>query len=188
MKGKTLLIIDAQHDFIDGSMAVEGAKETMDKLTEYVKEHGKEYEGIIFTVDWHPITHCSFQQHGGQWPNHCVAFSEGAALYNPLLMAAHEAHHLVFILTKGTVENKEEYSIFKNEQSFKILMNFLAVNDTQQIDVCGIAYDYCVHDSVEDAMKLGMSNKLHVLKDYCPCIGDRQKIDDWLEDEGIDSE
>ena len=77
MAKKLLLVIDAQYDFIFGSLAVNGADKMMEDLASYIKDSGKGYESIIATADWHPITHCSFKENGGEWPMHCVAYSNG---------------------------------------------------------------------------------------------------------------
>jgi nicotinamidase/pyrazinamidase len=81
-----LLIVDAQNDFIEGgALPVAGARDAMNRLAEYIKNSYQKYSLIAFTADWHPQSHCSFTKNKGQWPTHCVQFSNGAAIYQPLL-------------------------------------------------------------------------------------------------------
>ena len=82
---KLLLVIDCQYDFINGSLAVKGAGPTMDRLAEFIKENGASYKKIVLTADWHPLTHCSFKDNGGTWPKHCVQYTQGAAIYQPII-------------------------------------------------------------------------------------------------------
>ena len=83
---KLLLIIDAQYDFlVGGNLPVEGAKENMDKLAAYID--GNEFTKVAFTLDWHPVTHSSFVENGGEWPVHCVHYTHGASIYQPVFDA-----------------------------------------------------------------------------------------------------
>ena len=81
----TLIIVDCQNDFITGTMAVKGAKESVEEIKKFVKNHRKEIEKIIFTVDWHPHNHMSFKKNGGLWPAHCVQYTPGACIEPKLL-------------------------------------------------------------------------------------------------------
>ena len=181
-----LLIIDAQYDFINGTLAVEGAAEKMDKLAEYIRMHGGKYVAIVFTKDWHPASHCSFKENGGQWPAHFVEKTHGSDIYESVIKAATGLeHNNVYILTKGTNEDKEEYSIFKNAKSKDILEGIIKETGAEKITVCGIALDYCVKDTISDAIKLGYGPKLQLLKDFAPSIGDPETTYTFLEDENI---
>ena len=76
----TLIIVDCQNDFITGTMSVKGAKNAVEEIKKFIKNHSKEIEKIIFTVDWHPHNHMSFKKNGGQWPSHCVQYTPGACI------------------------------------------------------------------------------------------------------------
>lgn len=170
---KLLLVIDCQYDFQDGGkLGVNGSTEKIDNLTAYVKEHGKDYEMAIATVDWHPTTHCSFKDNGGMWPIHCVQHSMGAAIYEPLLFSLNDNTNHFEILTKGCDEDHEEYSIFKNRKSCEKLVNLVNSIGIEEIDTVGIAYDYCVADSVKDGLKALPNVKFNVIKEFCPYIAE----------------
>lgn len=171
MNGKILLIVDTQYDFINGTLPVNGAERAMNNLADFIRGHGKDYEKIILTADWHPTTHCSFKDNGGMWPMHCVQYSHGAAIYQPILDALNEIKADYIVLRKGVNEDHEEYSIFKNGKScdklITICENQLEVTD---IDVAGIALDVCVFDSLKDGLR-GLPNvNFHLLKDFSPAI------------------
>ena len=78
-----LLIIDLQKDFIYGSLTVPGATQVLPAINE-VKDR---FDLVYFTLDWHPVNHCSFQAQGGPWPVHCVHHTAGAALDESVLSA-----------------------------------------------------------------------------------------------------
>lgn len=170
---KALFVIDVQKDFLDGGkLGVNGSIKMLNDLPEFIEKHGKDYDLVIATVDWHPVTHCSFKQNGGIWPPHCLQHSEGAAIYEPVLDAINSHTNFSIILTKGTDEDKEEYSIFKNTLSCDKLRALFMVNEIEEVDVVGIAYDYCVADSVKDGLRTFPDVKFNVIKKFCPAIAD----------------
>lgn len=170
---KLLLVIDCQYDFLDGGkLGVNGSTKIIQNLGAYIAEHGKEYEIVIATVDWHPFDHCSFKDNGGIWPAHCLQHSYGAGIYEPLLNSLNANTKSLKILTKGVDSDHEEYSIFKNEKSHDELVSLVENLGIEEIDVVGIAYDYCVADSVKDGLRCLPNVKFRVLKDFCPAIAE----------------
>jgi len=175
---KALFVIDCQLDFMDGGkLGVKGSTEKMDKLTKYINEHGKDYDFVAATVDYHPITHCSFKENGGIWPIHCLQHSQGASIYEPILMALLTKTNYCEIFTKGLDEDHEEYSIFKNVTSAEKIANLIRAFDTEEIDVVGIAYNYCLKDTVLDGLRKFQHIKFNVLKEYSPAIEDGTEIE-----------
>ena len=181
---KMLLIIDAQYDFIEGgSLAVNGSKNKLDKLCEQIKNEN--YDTIVFTVDWHPINHCSFTNNGGQWPVHCVQHTHGAAIYEPLFKAAVNNCKNVNMLTKGNVSRTEEYSVMDNHISSKELCRIIDFTNPKQIDVCGIASEYCVFESIQGLLKHNYKDKLNVMPEYIGCIESNDKLISFCNEENI---
>lgn len=181
-KKKALLLIDCQYDFINGSLAVPNAQDTMDALARYLTKHEDDYKIIIATCDWHPNNHSSFKEYGGQWPSHCVQHSVGAAIYSPILDAL--KHRDVSIFRKGADDKYEEYSFLVNVDN-RIVFNFLIEhNYIEQIDVCGIAGDICVLNSITDMFNFGYGDKINVLSDFCPCIDDKV-FDNFLKEKNL---
>lgn len=173
MKKKLLLVIDCQYDFLDGGkLGVKDSINVIQNLGVYIAEHGKEYEIAVATVDWHPSDHCSFKENGGIWSAHCIQHSYGAAIYEPLLNTLNEKTNSFRIFTKGLNPDHEEYSIFKNEWSHDRLISLVDDLGIEEIDVVGIAYDYCVADSVKDGLRCLPNVKFNVLKDFCPAIAE----------------
>ena len=139
---KLLMIVDPQIDFISGSLKVEGAKEKMDALAD-------------ITMDQHPYRHCSFYENGGQWPMHCVVNTIGAAVYQPIMDAVYNTQGEVKMFRKGEKKNFEEYSIFKNLCSARHIDFLLYRLDIEVVDVCGIAGDVCVLNTLKDSIDGG---------------------------------
>ncbi len=133
---KILAIVDAQTDFIDGSLAVglkpwQQAKSAILKLSQ-----NKQYDWVIFTRDWHPSNHCSFKTQNGPWPVHCVQKSKGAEI-DPELFKLIQIIPNAQIISKGQDVNMEEYGV-------DLLQNFKEVNGSFEVDVVGLCFDYCV--------------------------------------------
>jgi nicotinamidase/pyrazinamidase len=148
---KALVIIDAQNDFLDGGkLGVEGSRKKMLALADFIRYNTSKYDFMIASVDFHPLTHCSFVKNGGIWPVHCVQHSEGAAIFEPILRAIEETGAELHVLTKGVDEDHEEYSVLKNKESKKALSALINAHEITEADFCGIADVYCVKDSITD--------------------------------------
>ena len=175
---RMLLEIDWENDFLDeGKLGVNGSRKIADAHTEYVVKNGRNYALAVATVDFHTPDHCSFKENGGQWSAHCIQYSVGAAIYEPLLMSLHKNCVFFDILTKGTDDNHEEYSIFKNEKSCAKLIELVKKFNIEEIDVAGIALNYCVLDTVKDGLRMLPNVKFRILKDFCPAIPDGTEKD-----------
>lgn len=171
-----LLIIDAQYDFINGSLAVNGAEDKMNALAMFMKEHGKDYACVAMTADWHPISHCSFKQNGGIWPVHCVQHSHGASIFENVLSEglALNAH----IFTKGDTETKEEYSVMDNAASSEELVKMILNNGINEIDVAGLVFEFCVAGTVKDGVRLLPNVNFKIFKEFCPIL-DKKLADEF---------
>lgn len=180
-KNKILFQIDIQNDFLDGGkLGVDGSKEKFAKYPDFIREHGKEYVAIFSSVDFHPITHCSFKQNGGIWPVHCQQHTEGAAIYQPIIDAINEIgieHH---VFTKGTDEDREEYSVMRNIKSNNEIHTLISSFNITEADFVGIAGDYCVKDSVDDFHREFPNIKINILTPFVASIDGGKTLDEFL--------
>ena len=174
---KMLIVVDPQIDFISGSLPVPGAAEAMNQLADYVKANGDDYALMVVTNDWHPYDHCSFAPNGGPWPVHCVQNSEGAATYWPLLEALYQSETETLFLQKGDLRHREEYSIVQNTGAREFFENTLdnslladADCQYQYVDVCGIAGDVCVLNTLRDLLPIVGADRLRVLTRFAPSL------------------
>jgi nicotinamidase/pyrazinamidase len=158
---KALLIIDVQNDFCEGgALAVEGGAEVAAGITEFLKENKNEYDVVIASRDWHD----AYNDNGGHfapneaapdfvntWPVHCVAETVGAEYHSAL-----ESGLIDFHVEKG--QGKPAYSIFegitRDGEEFPDLLERLGVTN---VDVVGLATDYCVQASAIDSRKKGLN-------------------------------
>lgn len=186
---KILLIIDPQYDFINGSLGVEGAAKCMDGLSDYIRMYSNEYCQVVITQDWHPKTHCSFVENGGTWPTHCVADSHGSEIWENIMSAIEGTGITCTVLKKGNLFDREEYSIFRNFVSAAELVDLIKNNGVEQVDICGIAKDYCVFDTLKDGIKRFGGKIFNVLIDFTPAISEdgSKKFDDFLIEHEIKS-
>ena len=170
---KLLLLVDVQYDFINGSLAVEGAPEVMDALANYIGAQPKGlFDTIVMTADFHPYEHSSFKDNGGLWPVHCVQHTHGASIYQPVFEAVKKQSPEAQVLTKGDDIAVDEYSIMANEKSAKKLLDLIEGNDIQEIYVAGLCGDYCVGNSIKDLVEAGHGDKIRVLTRFIGNIDD----------------
>jgi nicotinamidase/pyrazinamidase len=152
---RALFIIDVQNDFTEGgSLAVQGGAAVAARITDYLCANPGAYGVVIASRDWHD----GDNDNGGHfatgaapdfvdtWPAHCVADTPGAE-YNPGL----DASLIDIEVRKG--QGKPAYSIFEGTtddgETVEQKLDELEVTD---IDVVGLATDYCVRASALDAL------------------------------------
>jgi nicotinamidase/pyrazinamidase len=103
---------------------------------------------IFFTRDWHPSNHVSFKAQGGPWPQHCVQGTAGAE-FHPNLKVPRRA----VIVSKGDNPTIEAYSGFQGT-GLELRLKKLGVDE---LFLGGLATDYCVKESVLDAIRAGLA-------------------------------
>lgn len=145
--GDALLIIDVQVDFLPGgSLAVPNGDTVIAPLNEWIARFTDAALPIVATFDWHPADHCSFREQGGSWPPHCVMGSPGASFAANLALPA-GAHRVA----KATQRDTDAYSGFSGTD-LDARLRGVAV---RRIFAGGLATDYCVLQTVLDALRLG---------------------------------
>jgi nicotinamidase/pyrazinamidase len=165
---RALIITDVQHDFCEGgSLAVEGGIAVAQRIGEYVRDKGDDYDAVVATADWHrdPGHHWSDQpDFRDSWPVHCAVGTRGAE-FRPELGPALEKVEAVF--RKGEFE--PAYSGFQGYTEVDgqrvDLATWLEDRGIREVDVVGIATDYCVKATALDAVNRGLSTT--VLLDMC---------------------
>lgn len=182
---KLLLVIDAQRDFLEGSLSVEGAPQMMDRLADYIRRQDGNFLLKAFTQDWHPLNHCSFKRNGGIWPVHCLQHSDGAGIHAALVEAAMATRGDNIFLTKGLRPDVEEYSIFDNDESAAQLRQLVAAKGIEEIDICGVAREYCVKESLLGAIKAFGASRIHILNRFIAAISDEHALDAIVRDNAI---
>ena len=173
-----LLVIDVQNDFCPaGALAVVGGNE----IIPHINEEMAKYDCVVLTQDWHPKGHSSFAtSHEGKnplelikmpygdqvlWPDHCVQGSKGAE-FNPDL----NIEQANAIIRKGSNPFIDSYSaFFENDRKTSTgLDGYLKSLEIEKISLVGLATDFCVNYSAQDAANLGY--KVSVLEKMCRAI------------------
>ena len=187
---RMLIIVDPQIDFTTGSLATAKGPEAMDYLAECVNNGVlKKYSWVAVTQDFHPANHCSFVEQGGVFPPHCVQETEGMNLQPSLQKAIDEniGNTQIIYLHKGDLANKEEFSVFQNELSGAKLRETIEDRQFEGIDVCGIATDYCVYETVKDLMAFYPANQIRVITNCVAAVDDNDtKLADLMKENGIE--
>ena len=151
-KTDALIIVDAQNDFLPGgSLAVPGADEIISILNRYLAIFIRRSLPIYATRDWHPPDHCSFKAQGGAWPAHCVAGTDGAAFAAALNLPADAC-----VVSKAMTREQDAYSGFAGTS----LARQLRSRGIRRLFIGGLATDYCVRNTVMDALASGFEVKL----------------------------
>jgi len=147
--GDALLVADIQNDFLPGgSLGITGGDEVVPVLLRYIARFHAQGLPIFASRDWHPPHHCSFREEGGQWPVHCVVGSAGAQ--PPPRFSLPPS---TLIIHKATCLDKDAYSVFEGTA----LETSLRAAGVRRLFVGGLATDYCVLNTVKDALARGFS-------------------------------
>lgn len=146
-KNDALIIVDVQNDFLPGgALAVNEGDAVIPVINKYIRIFTANELPIFATRDWHPARHSSFVDRGGPWPSHCVEDSPGAQFAEELALPDD-----VTIVHKGTEVDKEAYSGFQGTD----LADQLQAHSVKRVFVGGLATDYCVLNTVNDALAEG---------------------------------
>lgn len=142
-----LLVVDVQRDFLPGgALAVPDGDAVVPILNRYIALARQKRVAVFASRDWHPPNHCSFRSRGGPWPPHCVAGTNGAQ-FAPGLELPPDA----VVIDKATTEAQDAYSAF----SGTTLAQQFRARGVKRVLVAGLATDYCVLNTVRDALKEG---------------------------------
>jgi nicotinamidase/pyrazinamidase len=145
--GDALLIIDPQNDFLPGgALAVKEGDAVIAPLQAWIDCFVRERLPILATRDCHPADHCSFREHGGPWPAHCVAGSWGASITSSLKVPT-----TALIFDKPCRADIETYDGFCGTR----LDETLRQQAIRRLWVGGLATDYCVLNTVLEGLRLG---------------------------------
>ena len=155
---RALIIIDVQNDFTEGgALPVTGGAAVAEGISALLTAHAHSYEHIFASRDWHDAEgdnngHFAVDTEPDfidTWPVHCVADTLGAQ-YHPALSLPEKTVHIL----KG--QGQAGYSIFEGinlaGEKFGELLIAAGVTD---VDLVGLATDYCVRASGLDALEHG---------------------------------
>jgi nicotinamidase/pyrazinamidase len=173
-----LIIVDVQNDFCTGGgLAVPDGE----RVVPAINRIAEKFESVMLTQDWHPSDHVSFASnhphrrpydtielsYGSQvlWPDHCVQGSVGANFHNSL-----EITRASLIVRKGFHQNIDSYSAFlENDHNTPTgLAGYLRERGLKKLFFVGLAFDFCVRYSAEDARRAGF--EAFVIEEACRSI------------------
>jgi nicotinamidase/pyrazinamidase len=155
---RALIVVDVQNDFCEGgSLAVAGGAGVASAITKHMRAAAADYDHVIATKDYHiaPRGHFSEEpDYVTTWPRHCVVGTPGAEFHPRLATEPIEA-----VFTKGAYT--AAYSGFEGMTEGGVgLADWLRRKDVDQVDVVGIATDYCVQATAIDAVKAGFATRV----------------------------
>lgn len=149
-KKRALIVVDVQNDFCPGgALAVPNGDEVVAPLNGLIEEFLSRDEPVYKSRDWHPPKTKHFADQGGTWPVHCVQETRGAEFHPELLDDPR-----ITIISKGTGD-ESNYSAFDGTD----LAARLKEQGVEEIWVGGLATDYCVKQTVLDALREGFKVK-----------------------------
>ncbi|MDT5269680.1 MAG: nicotinamidase/pyrazinamidase [Acidobacteriota bacterium] len=143
---RALIVVDVQNDFCpSGTLAVERGDEVVEPLNRLIAEFLEEGQPVYKSRDWHPAATKHFADYGGTWPVHCVQNTHGAEFHERLLDDPR-----VKVVSKG-LGDEDNYSAFDGTT----LAEDLRRQNVREVWVGGLATDYCVKQTVLDALRAG---------------------------------
>jgi len=168
---RALLIVDVQNDFTEGgALGVNGGAAVAAGITTLLGEHADDYDLVIASRDWHDGTGDNgghFSEHPDfvdSWPPHCVAGTTGSEYHSALASDRIDVH-----IKKG--QGKPAYSAFEGADDFgKGIREVFQAHGVTEVDIVGIATDYCVRASALDALADG--EHVRVLTDLVAGVAD----------------
>ncbi|WP_279737566.1 nicotinamidase [Rothia aeria] len=200
---KALIIVDVQNDFCaGGALATDRGAKVASLISEYVEDNHHRYEAVVATQDWHidPGAHFSDTPNFvDSWPVHCVANTEGAEIHPNLdtdyieayfrkgrYEAAYSGFEGLQAPEESVMTGEHEPGATLDDESPKTpLADWLDEREIQDVDIVGIATDYCVLATAKDAVDAGYETR--VLIDLTAPVHE-DKLDEVIaemEDEGI---
>jgi nicotinamidase/pyrazinamidase len=155
---RALVIVDVQNDFCEGgSLAVAGGAAVARAISSRLAADRSEYAHVVATKDFHVDPGAHFSDHPDyldSWPTHCVAGTYGADFHPDLDTSAVEA-----VFLKGA--HAAAYSGFEGaDEDGVLLADWLRARDVDEVDVAGIATDYCVRATAADAARAGFAARV----------------------------
>ena len=170
-----LLVVDIQNDFCPGGKL---AVPKGDEVVAAINRLASRFRHVVLTQDWHPPGHQSFaSSHPGKrpfetvtvaygqqilWPDHCVQGTLGAQFHGDL-----QIPHAELVIRKGFRPTIDSYSaLYENDRKTPTgLAGYLRERGITRIFIAGLALDFCVRYSAEDARHHGFA--VTVIKDAC---------------------
>lgn len=176
---RALLIVDIQRDFVEGgALAVPGGDDVAQGVAQLLEERTGTYPMVFTSRDVHnplPDTNGGhFAEPGtdpdylGTWPVHCVRNTRGAELHPALLGPLRERLGRWTGITKGI--GRPDYSAFQGTAAHHpgvTLADLFSRKNVTELDIVGLATDYCVYQSALDALRLPRLAEVRVLTDLC---------------------
>lgn len=147
-----LIVVDAQRDFCRGGTSpVPDGDAVIPVLNEWLRAARAAGLPVVIARDWHPADHCSFVEHGGDWPAHCVRDTVGARLH-PDLDPPRDA----IVVSKGTMSDRDTTSAFDDTG----LAGTLREHGVERVWIGGLPQETGVRTSVIDACDAGFDTHL----------------------------
>ena len=144
---RALIIIDVQRDFLPGgALPVPDGDAVVPAIRALVATG--DFDVVLATRDWHPVDHSSFVAQGGPWPEHCVQNLPGSELDPGITGLAADG-----VIDKGVPVDGPGYSAFEADA----LATLLRERGVDEVTIVGLATDYCVAATAQDALDSGLA-------------------------------
>jgi nicotinamidase/pyrazinamidase len=149
-RNQALIVVDVQNDFCPGgTLEVPHGDEVVPPLNNLIDEFLERGAPVYNSRDWHPAITKHFAAYGGTWPVHCVQNTKGAEFHPDLRNDSR-----ITVISKDLVD-RDCYSAFDETD----LATKLRRQGIEEVVIGGLATDYCVKNTVLDALKNGFKVK-----------------------------
>ena len=176
---KALLLIDIQNGFCPGGNLPVAEGDAVVVVANRLMAQGA-YDLVVASQDWHPANHGSFaSQHPGKkpfdmgelsgqpqvmWPDHCVQGTQDAEFHPDL-----DTSRIDYVQRKGENPEVDSYSAFRDNDKAALtgLADWLKARGVTDVDIMGLATDYCVRFSALDAVDMLPGVRVRLISDGC---------------------
>jgi nicotinamidase/pyrazinamidase len=176
---RALIVVDVQNDFCPGgALGVKDGDQVIQPLNRLIYGFLERGDLVVKSRDWHPVATKHFIQYGGTWPVHCVQDTHGAEFHRDLIN-----DQRIHVVSKG-LGDQDCYSAFDETE----LDQLLREQEIEEVWVGGLATDYCVKQTVLDALSKGyrvkaIANAMRAV-DLNP--GDGQRAQEQMRESGAE--
>ena len=168
---KILIVVDYQHDFAspDGALSVPNANVLATNIQS--KIDSSDYEARVYTFDTHTQKDYSISDESKLFPIHCEFGTKGWNLFNikPLyeqwneLIESRTKPFEMFSSANEYFFTKDVFDIWEGNKMFPKWFEITFPKDEYEIEICGLATNYCVKMNIMGLIERGY--KVNLIQD-----------------------
>ena len=124
-KTNILYVIDMQYDFVnsEGAFSVFDGEKCDTDINEFLNTNNDKFKKIIFSRDFHPKNHCSFNG-DNSFPKHCVINEKGANFTNNITTFINDNKDKCKVVFKGFNKEIDSFGAEQYKKDYCVLRQY----------------------------------------------------------------